>query len=81
MGRTVPSYRMVLESEIDSWKPFRDALRIDEREAFDELMDLCRSRASAASVSIDPSQYSRIITHDTCIHASQDNSRIKGEMW
>jgi len=47
MGRTVPSYRMALEAEIEAWKPFRDALRIDERKLFDDLMNLARERASA----------------------------------
>jgi len=47
VGRTVPSYRMALEQEIESWKKFRDALRIDERELFDNMMELARERASA----------------------------------
>jgi hypothetical protein len=47
VGRTIPSYRMSLESEIASWKRFRDVLRIDERELFDDLMNLCRDRACA----------------------------------
>ena len=25
----IPTYRLELEKKIDSWKPFRDALRID----------------------------------------------------
>jgi hypothetical protein len=47
MGKTVPSYRMALEEEIDRWKGFRKALpNEEEREAFDELMDMYRSYAS-----------------------------------
>ena len=38
---------MAPEAEIETWKPFRDALRIDEREFFDDMMDLARERASA----------------------------------
>jgi hypothetical protein len=49
MGRTIPSFRMALDEEVRAWKSFRDALRIDEREIFDDLMDQCRIRASAAS--------------------------------
>ena len=50
MGKTVPSYRMVVEWEIDKWKGFRNALpNEEEREAFDELMDMCRNYASAGS--------------------------------
>jgi hypothetical protein len=47
MGKTVPSYRMALEEEIDKWEGFRKALHSEEeREAFDELMDMCRNNCS-----------------------------------
>ena len=48
MGRTVASYRTVLESLINDWQGFRKALRKEDREAFDRLMDKARGLASAA---------------------------------
>ena len=55
MGKTVPSYRMALEFEINRWKGFRKALPSEEeREAFDELMDMCRSYAMAGSNATNP---------------------------
>jgi len=55
MGKTVPSYRMALEFEIDTWRGFRKALTSDEdREAFDELMDMCRNNAMAAGNACNP---------------------------
>lgn len=54
MGRTVPSYRMVLENEIKKWEGFLKALRKEDREAFEELMNSCRSYASAAGASTRP---------------------------
>ena len=55
MGKTVPSYRMALEFEIDTWKGFRKALTNDEdREAFDELMDMCRNNALATGSACNP---------------------------
>lgn len=55
MGKTVPSYRMVLEEEIHRWKAYRNALASDEeKEAFDALMDMCRSLASAGSCACNP---------------------------
>ncbi len=49
MGKTVPSYRMALQWEIDAWRGFREGLVGDvEREAFDRLMDSCRNQATAA---------------------------------
>jgi hypothetical protein len=52
MGRTIPSFRIALEAEIETWKNFRNALRMEEREIFDDLMDQCRFRASAASAAV-----------------------------
>ena len=54
MGRTVESYRMALEGEISRWNGFARALRKPEREAFEELMDMCRAHASAASNATNP---------------------------
>ena len=54
MGKTVPSYRLALEDEIGRWKGFAEALRSDDREAFEQLMDACRSYASAGSNSTRP---------------------------
>ena len=54
MGRTVESYRMALEDEINRWKGFEKALRVEDREAFEALMDACRSYASAGSNATQP---------------------------
>jgi hypothetical protein len=55
MGKTVPSYRMALEDEIDRWKSFRNALASEEEKAaFDVLMDICRSNGMAVSAACNP---------------------------
>ena len=55
MGKTVPSYRMALEDEIGKWKNFRDALESEEgRQAFDQMMDMCRSNGMASSNATNP---------------------------
>ena len=56
MGRTIPSWRTLLEEELTRWKRFRDALRIDERPIFDDLMDECRRHASAAGAAVLPAK-------------------------
>jgi hypothetical protein len=62
MGKTVPSYRIALETEIDQWKGFRKALlNEEEREAFDELMDMCRNYASAGSSAANPIIFEPIV--------------------
>ena len=54
MGKTVPSYRMALEFEIDMWRGFRKALSDEDREEFDELMDMCRNSAMATGNACNP---------------------------
>jgi len=55
MGKTVPSYRMALEFEIDRWKGFSKALTGEgDREAFDELMGMCRNNAMASGNACNP---------------------------
>lgn len=54
MGKTVESYRMALEDEIHRWNGFAKALRSEDREAFEALMDACRSYASAGSNATQP---------------------------
>ena len=49
MGKTVPSYRVALEFEIERWKGFSKALTSEgDREAFEELMDMRRNNALAS---------------------------------
>ena len=54
MGRTVPSYRQALESEIERWKGFRKGLREKDAKAFDRMMNACRMFASAGSMATRP---------------------------
>ncbi len=49
MGRTVPTFRMVLEHVIGDWRAFRRALRIHDKAAFDAMMNRARLHAAAAS--------------------------------
>jgi len=54
MGKTVESYRMALEDEIRRWNGFVKALRSEDKEAFEALMDACRLFASAGSNATQP---------------------------
>jgi len=54
MGKTVESYRMALEDEIHRWSGFQKALRTEDRDAFEAIMDACRSFASAGSNAAQP---------------------------
>ena len=55
MGKTIPSFLFVLEDEIYRWKRFRHALASEEeKQAFDEIMDMCRSNSMAAGNACNP---------------------------
>ena len=54
MGRTVPSFRPALEHEIESWKDFKRALRPEDQEIFNKLMNFARIHSDAGSMSARP---------------------------
>jgi hypothetical protein len=54
IGKTVESFRIALEGEINRWSGFARASRKEDREAFDELMDMCRTYASESSNATNP---------------------------
>lgn len=58
MGRTVPTYRRVLEKVIRRWDNFRRALRKGDREIFDGMMNKARMHSSASTFNIhmDPTE-------------------------
>src|SRR3712207_3109259 len=52
MGRTVPSFRIVVAEEKQEWKSFRNALDKSERKEFDEMWDIPRLYIAACSNSV-----------------------------
>ena len=56
MGRTVPSFRMLLDSIIMELGDFKRALRRRDQQVFDRIMDMAREHASASTVAaaVDP---------------------------
>lgn len=56
MGRTVPSFRMLLEEMIAELSLFRRALHGEDKDAFDTLMNKARKHASSCTVAptLDP---------------------------
>ncbi len=51
MGRTVLPFTQELYREEESWKPFRRALRREDRELFDDLFAAARYHAAACTCS------------------------------
>jgi hypothetical protein len=54
MGRTIPSWRIVVEAETEKLRKFRDSLRQEDKPVFDDLLNQCRLYASAASSLASP---------------------------
>ena len=54
MGKTVESYRVALDKELQEWSGFAKALRSEDRAAFDQITDACRNYASAGSNATRP---------------------------
>lgn len=56
MGRTVPSFRVLLEEIIVELSVFRRAMRGEDKAAFDSLMNKAREHASSCTVApaLDP---------------------------
>jgi len=61
MGKTVESYRLALDAEIQSWNGFVKALRTDDRDAFEQMTDACRNHASAGSNATRPEVFEPMV--------------------
>jgi hypothetical protein len=56
MGRTVPSYRMMIEELIEELSTFKRALHGEDKIAFDNIMIMARKHASSGTITptLDP---------------------------
>ena len=61
MGKTVASYRMALDRELQRWSGFARALRKEDRAAFDQMMNACRNYASAGSNATRPVIFESVV--------------------
>jgi hypothetical protein len=86
MGRTIPSWRMVVEAETEKLKKFRDSLRQEDKVIFEDLLNQCKLYASAASslaspvkevpliVSILFAHHKKLIELEKRLKAKEENS-------
>src|SRR5215472_19195126 len=49
MGRTIPSWRMVVNDELARFAGFKDFLRVEDKEIFEDLVRQCKHYAPYAS--------------------------------
>ena len=50
MGRTIPSWRIVVEQELAKMNKFKQLLRVEDQMIFEDLLNQCKLYASAAGV-------------------------------
>ena len=61
MGRTVPTFRAVVESFGWEWHDFKRALRAMDQEAFEELLNHARRHAAAGTNTANPNPFEPIV--------------------
>jgi hypothetical protein len=85
MGRTVPTFTMVLQQEIDSWSKFRRGLRKDDQDALDELfraahMQLAGSAYAARAIPFESVAMSMLLAQQRMIKKLKEElEKMRGE--
>ena len=54
MGRTIPSWRIIVEQEIVAMSRFKQFLRPEDRAVFDDLLTQCKLYAAGGEVFASP---------------------------
>ncbi len=60
MGRTVPTFTMVLQQEMESWSKFRRGLRREDQESFDDLFRAARLQLAGSAYAARPIPFESI---------------------
>ena len=79
MGKTVASYRIALDRELQTWSGFARALRSEDRAAFDGVMDVCRNYASAGSNATRPVVFEAMVM-SILLHQQKMLARLEKEL-
>lgn len=56
MGRTIPSWRLVVEAEIAKLKKFQDFLPVEDKLVFHDLLEQCKLYAPYSSAMASPNR-------------------------
>lgn len=60
MGRTVPTFTMVIQQEMQSWSKYRRGLRKEDQEALDELFRAARQQLASSAYAARPIPFESI---------------------
>ena len=61
MGRTVPTFTMVLQQEMESWSKFRRGLRKEDQDALDDLFRAARLQLAGSAYAARPIPFESIV--------------------
>ncbi|MFN0156626.1 MAG: hypothetical protein ACKVRP_00975 [Bacteroidota bacterium] len=61
MGRTVPTFTMVVQAEMDTWTKFRRGLRKEDQDALDELFRSARMQLASSAYAARPIPFESIV--------------------
>ena len=61
MGRTVPTFTMVIQQEMASWSKFRRGLRKEDQEVLDELFRAARMQLAGSAYAARPIPFESIV--------------------
>ena len=61
MGRTVPTFTMVIQQEMESWSKFRRGLRKEDQEALDDLFRAARMQLAGSAYAARPIPFESIV--------------------
>ncbi len=61
MGRTVPTFTMVVQAEMDTWSKFRRGLRKEDQDALDELFRSARMQLASSAYAARPIPFESIV--------------------
>ena len=79
MGKTVASYRLALDKELQRWSGFKRTLRNEDRVAFDQIIDACRNFASAGSNATCPVIF-EVMIMSVLLNQQKNLSRLEKEL-
>ena len=60
MGRTVPTFTMVLQQEMESWSKFRRGLRKEDQDALDTLFRAAHNQLASSAYAARPIPFESI---------------------
>ena len=60
MGRTVPTFTMVIQQEMESWGKFRRGLRKEDQDALDDLFRAARLQLAGSAYAARPIPFESI---------------------